>query len=73
MSQNQRPVVAKVIEAFKSRLSDSALAQITDAQFSDLASLIDEAIADEVAAAADLVDELARKLRASARKPELGL
>ena len=73
MSQNQRPVVAKVIEAFKSRLSDSALAQITDAQFSDLASLIDEAIADEVGAAADLVDELARQLRASARKPELGL
>lgn len=73
MAQNQRPVVVKVIEAFKSRLSDTVREQITDAQFADLAMMIDEAIAEELDTAADLVDEVLSKLRASVRKPELGL
>ena len=73
MTENQRPVVEKIIEAFRSQLSDSVREQIGSAKFADLAIMIDEAIAGEMASAADLVEEVARKLRVSARGPELGL
>ena len=73
MTENQRPVVEKIIEAFRSQLSDSVREQISSAKFADLAIMIDEAIAGEMASAADLVEEVARKLRVSARGPELGL
>ena len=73
MTENQRPVVEKIIQAFRSQLSDSVREQISSAKFADLAIMIDEAIAGEMASAADLVEEVARKLRVSARGPELGL
>jgi hypothetical protein len=73
MTENQRPVVEKIIEAFRSQLNDSVREQISSTQFADLAIMIDEAIAEELGSAADLLEEVARKLRASARGPELGL
>ena len=73
MTENQRPVVEKIIQAFRSQLSDSVREQISSAKFADLAIMIDEAIAGEMASAADLVEEVARKLRVSARGPDLGL
>ena len=73
MTENQRPVVEKIIEAFRSQLSDSVREQISSAKFADLAIMIDEAIAGEMGSAADLVEEVARKLRVSARGPDLGL
>jgi len=73
MTENQRPVVEKIIESFRSQLSDSVREQISSTQFADLAIMIDEAIAGEMGSAADLVEEVARKLRVSARGPELGL
>lgn len=73
MTENQRPVVEKIIQAFRSQLSDSVREQISSAKFADLAIMIDEAIAEEIASAANLVEEVARKLRVSARGPDLGL
>ena len=73
MTENQRPVAEKIIEAFRSQLSDNVREQISSVQFADLAIMIDEAIAAEMGSAADLVEEVARKLRVSARGPELGL
>ena len=73
MTENQRPVVENIIQAFRSQLSDSVREQISSAKFADLAIMIDEAIAGEMASAADLVEEVAKKLRVSARGPDLGL
>ena len=73
MTDNQRPVVQKIIETFKSQLSDSVRTQISDAQFDDLAQMIDGAINQEVGAAAEQIEEVVKKLRASSRGPELGL
>lgn len=73
MADNLRPVVGKIIDTFSSQLSDSVRAQISKAQFADLAMMIDQAIAAELESAAGLVEELARRLRESARGPELGL
>jgi len=73
MAENQRPVVTEIIDTFKSRLSKSVREQIGSAQFDDLAIMIDEAINTEIASAADMMENVTRKLRESARGPELGL
>ncbi len=73
MAENQRPVVTEIIDNFKSRLSKSVREQIGSAQFDDLAIMIDEAINTEIASAADMLENVIRKLRESARGPELGL
>jgi hypothetical protein len=73
MSEDQHPAVGKIIDAFSAGLSDKVREQISNAQFADLASMIDQAIDMEVAAAAELVEQVARTLRERARGPELGL
>jgi len=73
MAENQRPVVTEIIDNFKYRLSKSVREQIGSAQFDDLAIMIDEAINTEIASAADMLENVTRKLRESARGPELGL
>jgi len=73
MAENQRPVVTEIIDNFKSRLSKSVREQIGSAQFDDLAIMIDYAINTEIASAADMLENVTRKLRESARGPELGL
>ena len=73
MAENQRPVAGEIIDVFKSRLGKSLCEQIGNAQFADLAIMIDEAISAEIASAANLIEDVARKLRENARGPELGL
>jgi len=73
MTENQRPVAGKIIDAFKSQLDESVREQISSAQYADLAIMIDGAITDELASAATLVEETARKLRENSRGPELEL
>ena len=71
MTENQRPIAEKIVDAFKSRLDESIREQISSAQYDDLAIMIDGAITDELASAAALVEETARKLREISRGPEL--
>ena len=73
MSNNQRPIVGKIVDRFQSQLDEGVRQQITNAQFAELALMIEEAISEEVGAAADAVDEVVKKLRASTRKAEIGL
>ena len=73
MSEDQHPAVGRIIDAFSAGLSDNVRTQISSAQLADLASMIDQAIDTEIAAAAELVEEVARTLRERARGPELGL
>ena len=73
MTDNLRPVAAKIVENFKSRLDGSVRKQISNAQFTDLAQMIDAAISEEIGSAADMLDETVKKLRASSRKSELEL
>ena len=73
MTDNQRPGTARIIERFKSQLDPGVRAQISNAQFTDLAQMIDQAITEEISSAADLVEDVVKTLRASGRKPELEL
>ena len=73
MSDTQRPVVETLIKHFRAQLDDKVRDQISNAQFSDLARMIDEAIDEEVVSAIDRVDEVVRKLRSGTRRAELEL
>jgi hypothetical protein len=73
MIDRHRELANKVVASFKASLSESALKQITQAEFEQLVLMIREVIADELDAAAKQVEDVARRLRREADKPELGL
>ncbi len=63
----------KVVEAFKSDLSEAMCRQISDSEFSRLADMIREAISEELETAVDLIEEVARKLREGVEKPDISI
>lgn len=73
MTDRHYELAAKVVEAFKSGLSGTAREQISDSQFGQLTIMIREAISEELETAADLIEEVAKKLREGVEKPDLGL
>jgi hypothetical protein len=73
MSDARHPVVDTIIERFRAQLDAKVRDQISTAQFSDLALMIDEAIGEEVANTVERVDEVVRKLRSTAQRTELEL
>ena len=73
MNGNQHPAAGKIVAAFRSQLDESVREQISNAEYEDLAIMIDGAITDELAAAAELVEETARKLREISRGVEIEL
>jgi len=73
MNDARHPVVDTIIERFRAQLDEKVRNQISTAQFSDLALMIDEAISEEVANTVERVDEVVRKLRSTAQRAELEL
>lgn len=73
MSDRHRERAENVVRTFKGTLSQAALSDISDAQFEDLALMVREAIAEELDAAANIVEEAARRLRREVEKRDLGL
>ena len=73
MNDARHPVVDTIIERFHAQLDEKVRNQISTAQFSDLALMIDEAISEEVANTVERVDEVVRKLRSTAQRAELEL
>ena len=63
----------KVVEAFKSDLSEATCRQISDSEFSRLADMIREAISEELETAVDLIEGVARKLREGVEKPDISI
>jgi hypothetical protein len=66
-------VAEKAVAAFKESLDDDARSHLTEAQFDELTRLVQEAITEELTAAAELIEEAARRLRAETERPEFGL
>lgn len=73
MSNRYHQRADEVVTAFKDIIGESACKQISDAHFQDLTLLIRDAISDELLAAAELVEKLARHLRSETDILELGL
>ena len=63
----------KVVDEFKEIIGESTCAKISGAHFQDLTLLIRDAISDEMLAAADLIEKVARKIRSDTDFNELGL
>ena len=62
----------KVVAEFKEIIGESICAQISDANFQDLALLIRDAITDELLAAAELIEKVAMKIRRDTDLHQLG-
>lgn len=73
MNDAQRPAVETIITRFRAQLDKDVLDSISNAQFSELARMIEGAIDDEVASTVDRIDEVVRKLRTGVHRTELEL
>ena len=69
----QQDRASQVVEKFKQRLNPAVQGTISDNELAALAELIRGAIIEEQNISADLVEEVARKIRAANPKPEIGL
>ena len=63
----------KVVAEFKEIIGEAACSRIPDSNFQDLTLLIRDAITDELLAAAELIETVARKIRSETDLNELGL
>lgn len=73
MTDQHRALAEKVVEAFRSSLSESARAALGEADYDALSRIIGEAVSEELSRAAEIVDDAARRLRAAVERPELEL
>lgn len=73
MTNRHQDQATKIIEAFKDTLDEDVCQQISDEKFNVLALMIKEAMGEELGVAAELIEDVVRKLRAESDKPELGM
>ena len=60
--QNEQ-LADKVVAAFKNNLSDETLSHISEQEFHELANIVREALSEELSKAAEMIDEVVKKLR----------
>jgi hypothetical protein len=63
----------KVVAEFKEIIGESTCTRISDAHFQDLTLLIRDAISDELLAAVELIEKVAKKIRSDTDLNEIGL
>lgn len=72
IKQRQRERAGAVVESFKGMLDPPAAKALSEADFRELQLMVEEAIADELHNAAEMVEDVARRLRAMSDIPESG-
>lgn len=73
MSNQNEKLAQKVVEAFKENVSAEAREHISESDYRVLASIVQEALSLEMAEAAEMVDNLEKRLKEMDGRPELGL
>jgi hypothetical protein len=73
MTQENHSRVYRLIEIFRSGLSDNVQAEIGEAAFEKLALMINEAILEDRRITANMLEEVVKTLRKDIETPELGL
>jgi hypothetical protein len=73
MTNQHQDRAVKVVEAFRGLLDENINQQIADAKFDTLTLMITEAISEELGVAADMMEDVVKKVRAEINKPELGM
>ncbi len=70
---NQQDRANKVVEAFRRLLDQDVSQQISESQFETLALMINEVISEELGVAADMMEDVIKRLRVEYSKSELGM
>lgn len=73
MSIENSRLANEVVNAFKSVLSQEALAHISDKEFHELNLMVHEALSKQLSQAADIVDETVKQLRAMTERQDIDL
>jgi len=73
MNNQNEKLAQKVVEAFKKNVSAEARENIRESDYNLLASIVQEALSLEMAEAAEMVDNLEKRLKEMDGRPELGL
>lgn len=73
MSTRNEELAGVVVDAFKEILSEKALQAISEKEFHELALIVREAFSLELSEAAEMVTEVANKLRGMTEPKDLGL
>ncbi|WP_455208343.1 hypothetical protein [Kaarinaea lacus] len=73
MSDRNKQLADKVVTAFKSSLSEKALAAITSAEFDALTIMVQEALATEKREIAELIEGMVKKLKSDASMTDISL
>ncbi|MGR9114196.1 MAG: hypothetical protein ACU85E_00395 [Gammaproteobacteria bacterium] len=73
MDTQKEQLAQKVVEVFKQNISAEARAHISDAEFHELALIVQEALSLEMAEAVEMVDELEKRLKEIAGRRQMEL
>lgn len=73
MTNRHQEKAENIVATFKQSLDEKVAQQITDAQFTALTLMVKEAMGEELGLAAEQLEQVIRKLRAEAEKPDLGM
>lgn len=73
MNDTHQAIANRIVETFKAQLNAGVREQIPESAYEELLQMIRGALAAELNTAADLLEELVRRLRAQDQRGELGL
>lgn len=73
MNNRNEQLAQEVVEAFKSSLSAEVRAEITEAEYTELAQIVLEALQLQMSEALDMFRELEQRLEQRAGRREMGL
>lgn len=73
MDETHQVIANRIVESFKAQLNADVREQIPDAAYEELLQMIRGALAAELNTAADMLEDLVRKMRAQDERGDLGL
>lgn len=73
MNFHNEQLADKVIAAFKEVLSEQSRAQLTDAEYNALAQIVRAALSRELTDAVEMIDQVAKRLRAMTEHQDIDL
>ena len=73
MTVRHQEMAEKIVATFKLSLGEDVAQQITEAQYTALILMVEEAMGEEARFAVEQLEKIIQKLRAESEKPDLGM
>ena len=73
MTVRHQEMAEKIVATFKQSLGEDVAQQITEAQYTALILMVEEAMGEEARFAVEQLEKIIQKLRAESEKPDLGM